>query len=408
MNTYELFSNALSLSANSLSYSISERLADLFPDRAILEGALCYCDVEAYAASGLCELEFESGVHNQLCATWDPEDGVERSARNVWYKVHWKESVLDCLILTWNTGWHDQRYLWVVADEMTIAESFFAEVSAWNAEVRDEILIFDGGYWQKSDTLFQAIRSSTFENLVLAGSLANDLREDLERFFTTSDVYDRYKVPWKRGVLLVGPPGNGKTRAVKALVNVLGKPCLYVKSFQVDHATEHDCIRQVFERARKTAPCVLVLEDLDSLITDGNRSFFLNELDGFAANRGILTLASSNHPGKLDPAIVERPSRFDRKYHFELPGPTERSTYLRRWCASLVESAKLSDAGHETLVDATDGFSFAYLEELTLSAMMRWMSTPGEAMDAVSRRESDSLRAQMKSESVQKPSGTVG
>lgn len=53
---------------------------------------------------------------------------------------------------------------------------------------------------------------------------------------------------------------------------------------------------------------LLILEDLDSLLTDQNRSFFLNELDGFAANEGIVTIASTNHPERLDPAISNRPS----------------------------------------------------------------------------------------------------
>src|SRR6516165_422960 len=106
MNTYDLFTSALSLPPNSLSYTISEGLANLFPDRAILEGNVCYCDIEEYAAAGLCTLEFDCRVHNQLGASWDEDDGIEKSARNVWYSVRWKDQILDCLILTWNSGWH--------------------------------------------------------------------------------------------------------------------------------------------------------------------------------------------------------------------------------------------------------------------------------------------------------------
>ena len=159
---------------------------------------------------------------------------------------------------------------------------------------------------------------------MLAGTLKEEIREDLTRFFAMRETYELHAVPWKRGVLFVGPPGNGKTHAVKALINAIGKPCLYVKSFQAEHMTEHDCIRQAFKRARKSAPCILVLEDLDSLINANNRSFFLNELDGFAANTGVVALATTNHPERLDASILDRPSRFDRKYHFDLPGPAER------------------------------------------------------------------------------------
>jgi len=70
---------------------------------------------------------------------------------------------------------------------------------------------------------------------------------------------------------------------------------------------------QVFGKARAEAPCVLILEDLDSLINDDNRSFFLNQLDGLENNDGLLVIGSTNHYDRLDPAITKRPSRFDRK-----------------------------------------------------------------------------------------------
>jgi transitional endoplasmic reticulum ATPase len=69
----------------------------------------------------------------------------------------------------------------------------------------------------------------------------------------------------------------------------------------------------VFEKARSQAPCVLILEDLDSLITDHNRSFFLNQIDGLDSNDGLLVIGTTNHFEKLDPALSTRPSRFDRK-----------------------------------------------------------------------------------------------
>jgi SpoVK/Ycf46/Vps4 family AAA+-type ATPase len=81
---------------------------------------------------------------------------------------------------------------------------------------------------------------------------------------------------------------------------------------------------QVFRKARAEAPCVLILEDLDSLINDSNRSFFLNQLDGLENNDGLLVIGSTNHYDRLDPAITKRPSRFDRKLFV----PFRRSTRL--------------------------------------------------------------------------------
>jgi transitional endoplasmic reticulum ATPase len=70
---------------------------------------------------------------------------------------------------------------------------------------------------------------------------------------------------------------------------------------------------QMFNKARQLSPCVVVLEDLDSLINDNNRSFFLNQLDGLEGNDGLLVIGSTNHFDRLDPGLSSRPSRFDRK-----------------------------------------------------------------------------------------------
>jgi hypothetical protein len=406
MDTDDFLNSSLALPTNAIAYSVSERLSGLFPERFVLEGDLTYCDIEKYAAAGLCSLGPRAGVHNQLASAWDEEDGPGKTARNAWYEVEWDGQRLDVLILTWNAGFRDQSYLWIIADDEATAEGFFCEVSGWNAEVRDEVLVFDGGCWSKSDALFRAIRTATFENLVLAGSLKQEIRDDLTRFFATRSAYEEHGVPWKRGVLFVGPPGNGKTHAVKALINSLARPCLYVKSFQAEDATEHDCIRQAFKKARKSAPCIFVLEDLDSLINAGNRSFFLNELDGFAANTGVVALATTNHPERLDPAILDRPSRFDRKYHFDLPAADERLTYVRLWAGSLGEALRPSEAGLAEVVGRTEGFSFAYLKELFLSAMMRWIASPGgggPAMDAILLEQSEALHGQMASAPPETP-----
>jgi AAA+ superfamily predicted ATPase len=196
--------------------------------------------------------------------------------------------------------------------------------------------------------------------------------------------------------LFMGPPGNGKTHAVKAIINSLKKPCIYVRSFKSQYSTAQDCITALFSRARKSAPCILVFEDLDSLIDDDTRAFLLNELDGFASNAGLLTLATTNHPEKLDAAILERPSRFDRKYHFALPTSTERLAYLKMWNERLAPAMRFSEAGLQARIEQTEGFSFAFLKELVLSSIMRWMDgSPDEPMDQVSQTVQDLLRHQI-------------
>jgi hypothetical protein len=396
MDLFDLLRTALELPANAIAYCMSERLAAMFPERAVVEGDQGYFDLDEFAKAGLCSVHLRDSVHSQIQTSWEEHEGISKAPRNAWFAVEWNDQTFEALVLTWERGFHEQRYVWLLAESEEAGDRFFAAVSEWNAEIRDEVLVFDGGCWDKSEDLFRSIKGATFDNLVLQGTLKEEIRDDFARFFASRAAYEAHGVPWKRGVLFVGPPGNGKTHAVKALLNAVGQPCLYVKSFLAEHMTEHDCIRSVFKRARKSAPCILVLEDLDSLINPNNRSFFLNELDGFAANSGIVALATTNHPERLDPSILDRPSRFDRKYHFGLPAPAERLAYVTLWSQSLEPALRPTATGLESVVEQTDGFSFAYLKELFLSSMMRWIAAPGaHAMDAVLLEQAAALREQM-------------
>ena len=181
--------------------------------------------------------------------------------------------------------------------------------------------------------------------------------------------------PWRRGVLLVGPPGTGKTlvsRAVAAQLKTL--PFLYVRDLQ---GTEYgkNPISAIFDRARKLAPCILSFEDIDSFINDANRGVFLNELDGFVANTGILVLASSNHPERIDEALLKRPSRFDRVFHLGLPAEPERREYaIRLLSRGTLASRILPELDKEQLAQQvakdSEGFTPAYLKEVFLAGAL--------------------------------------
>ena len=141
-------------------------------------------------------------------------------------------------------------------------------------------------------------------------------------------------------------------------------------------------MQDVFDKARQLSPCVVVFEDLDSLITDRNRSFFLNQLDGLSGNDGLLIIGTTNHFERLDPALSTRPSRFDRKLQdsydidqfitdpknnskFDDPDEEERKLYAQYWQNKLAANKDIEFP--DTLVDevakSTEKFSFAYLKE---------------------------------------------
>ena len=141
-----------------------------------------------------------------------------------------------------------------------------------------------------------------------------------------------------------------------------------------------NAIKEIFERARRMAPCILAFEDIDGLIGPENRTVFLNEIDGFRSNEGILTIASSNHPGRIDEALLKRPSRFDRVFHLGLPAREERVEY----CLRVLNRSTLADkiapefdrqSLAEQVADKTDGFTPAYLKEaFTAAALQRAQS----------------------------------
>ena len=399
MDLKELISEALYLPSDSIAYFVGRELSRLYSDKVIIEGAFSSFDLVAYARAELCSIVGGTAVFNKSRIDW-AASGKEfvDEPENGWFNVLWCGRLLDVLFVTWTAEGYRERHHWIIADDRKMAEDFLRAVCDWSTEVRGEILVFDGGYWYKDPELFEAIKCASFDNLILPVALKREIQEDFSNFFASREVYESHRIPWKRGVLLIGPPGNGKTHTVKALINQTKQPCLYVKSFKSCWGTDHDRIRNVFTRARKTTPSIVVLEDIDSLIDKENRAFFLNELDGFAANTGIVVLATTNHPEKLDPAILDRPSRFDRKYYFSLPAPPERLAYLVSWNKSLEAELRLPEVSLPKLVEATDSFSFAYLKELFLSSMMQWMADGGSRrMNTVMLDRVTALREQMNS-----------
>ena len=175
-------------------------------------------------------------------------------------------------------------------------------------------------------------------------------------------------------------------------------PALYVRSLASFGGPEY-AIQRIFLKARQNAPCLLIFEDLDSLVTPAVRSYFLNEVDGLTANDGILMIGSTNHLEMLDPGIAKRPSRFDRKFLFDKPNLEQRTIYAQYWRKKLskptsrrdgetgvISGMERLDLGKSTdddvpdiefpeelcpkIAGITNGFSFAYLQEVFISALL--------------------------------------
>ncbi|KAK4235739.1 putative ATPase [Achaetomium macrosporum] len=256
------------------------------------------------------------------------------------------------------------------------ADALVIAAGQWGSELHEEVWVWDGGAWTKSAELYDSIRKASWDNVILEEGMKKALIEDHQSFFDSRDTYARLKIPWKRGVIYHGPPGNGKTISIKAMMHTLYErkdpvPALYVRSFSSFMGPEYS-IGQIFAKARQFAPCYLIFEDLDSLVTDNVRSYFLNEIDGLRSNDGIFIVGSTNHLERLDPGISKRPSRFDRKYYFPDPDLGQRIAYCRFWQRKLADNKDIEfpDKLCRAIAEITDGFSFAYIQEAFVAALL--------------------------------------
>lgn len=338
---------------------------------------------------------------------WEESGEIREITLNGWHRFDWEGVSFETVTFTIPGSCGSDTTRFLLAPSMDAIHRFMLAYGAWEREDRDTILVFEGGEWKADEDLLASVQDTRFDNLILEGSLKEQLKGDIRQWLDAREVYKRYRIPWKRGILLMGEPGNGKTHAVKAIANEFDLRILYVRNFSDGSDYDEGNIKAVFEKARESAPCLLVLEDLDTLVTPENRSYFLNEMDGFASNEGILTIGTANNPEKLDPALAERPSRFDRRYTFTKPAITERERYLREYTEQLEPALRLGDDAAE-VAEATDGFSFAYLKELVLSAMMDWISRGGEGPFLHSlTRHAEALGKQMRNEGVEPHLGEV-
>jgi hypothetical protein len=116
------------------------------------------------------------------------------------------------------------------------AEALIIAAGAWFNSLHDEIWLWDNGGWRKSRELYQSITKASWDAVILDEGMKKAIIDDHLSFFDSRETYDRLGVPWKRGIIYHGPPGNGKTISIKAMMHTLYArkdpvPALYVRNF---------------------------------------------------------------------------------------------------------------------------------------------------------------------------------
>jgi len=161
-----------------------------------------------------------------------------------------------------------------------------------------------------------------------------------------------------RGILLIGPPGTGKTLAGRIIKNLTDSTFIWVSSRDFAYSGSVGGVAFAFKLARKLAPTILFIEDIDNWLNDHTTDLLKTEMDGILKSKGVLTILTSNYPEKLPDALIDRPGRFHDLLNLELPNPSARSKMIRSWVPSVDEKS----VGY--LVDETRGMSGAHIYEL--------------------------------------------
>ncbi|WWC66134.1 uncharacterized protein I206_100034 [Kwoniella pini CBS 10737] len=377
---FKTFVTHFSASRSGTDTFLQTQLGLIYPNSTIITTQDTYFDIFRYAAGSseniaIREIEDIQAIKKTVFIK--PQKRKEGSGvvteRVVFggYQVAWKDKEFKIIVATWAETYRQVTQWHIITDDHTAAQQFIQSCSDYCSTFIDVVWVFEQGFWRPDKELWESVQKASWSDVVLDDKFKNSLQSDYRSFYKSEKVYKDLGVPWKRGLIFLGPPGNGKTISLKALMKEVKVPTLYVKSFH-SYGGDEKGIRDIFSQARAQAPCVLILEDLDSLITDMNRSFFLNEVDGLEDNDGSLLIGTTNHFDRLDPALSNRPSRFDRKYTFPNPSRDQRRDYAIWWQDRLHDNKEINfpDSLLDEFADKTDDFSFAYMKEAFVSTLL--------------------------------------
>ena len=242
-------------------------------------------------------------------------------------------------------------------------------------------LMFGGMGKSNAKIYVQSTKGIRFDDVAGEDEAKESLAEIVD-YLHNPQKYTDVGASMPKGVLLVGPPGTGKTMLAKAVAGEANVPFFsmsgseFVEMFVGMGASK---VRDLFKQAKEKAPCIVFIDEIDAigkkrdnqLSSNDEREQTLNqlltEMDGFDDNNGVIILAATNRPESLDPALT-RPGRFDRRVPVELPDLAGREAILKVH-AKKIKTA--DDVDFHTIARMASGASGAVLANMINEAALR-------------------------------------
>jgi len=228
---------------------------------------------------------------------------------------------------------------------------------------------YEIGYDGQIGVYFEKKSVSTDELYQLPSPELTDIIRDIETFWEKSGKYKEYGFLHKRGILLYGDPGAGKSGIIQLCTKYLvdrmeGIVINLTNGDQIDWYSQMIGSLRSIEPDR---PLIVILEDIDGIAGEGvwTTSMLLNLLDGVKQIENVVYIATTNYPEKLEERITNRPSRFDRRYEVEMPNAEVRRSYLLH----KLKKEDLKGIDVDEWVRKTDKMSLAHLRELVISVV---------------------------------------
>ena len=243
-------------------------------------------------------------------------------------------------------------------------------------------LMFGGAGKSSAKVYVQSTQGIHFNDVAGEDEAKESLQEIVD-YLHNPEKYTEAGASMPKGILLVGPPGTGKTMLAKAVAGESNVPFFsisgseFVEMFVGMGASK---VRDLFAQAKEKAPCIVFIDEIDAIgqkRSGGNMggndereqtlNQLLTEMDGFEGNNGVIILAATNRPESLDPALT-RPGRFDRRVPVELPDLAGREAILKVH-AKKIKTA--DDVNFHTIARMASGASGAELANIINEAALR-------------------------------------